>query len=308
MPPLVWPLVVIVVVLAAVGGLVLLLRSRMREAGIFVKLRTMFGPALVFTVEGDDGEPVRVLNVGGMYQSACYLDESRAYDLVFEYTKLYDAMFEAGIPVRNACMVGGGGYSYPKHFISEHPEARMDVVEVDPAITELAWEHFWLDRLFAQFGLEESGRLGLVNEDGRAYLERRAAQVAAGEAGAYDVVLIDTFSGKEPVPALTTVEAARAVRGCLAPGGLYMANVVSALEGREARLLRALVRTLSQVFAHVYVIPCATDEFAERDNTMVIATDSACEFSGAYDVARLGVSEADPVLTDADNPVAELAG
>lgn len=308
MPSWIWPLAGVIAILVAIAGFVLLLRSRAHEAGIFVKLRTMFGPALVFTVEGDDGEPVRVLNVGGMYQSACYLDEARAYDLVFEYTKLYDAMFEAGMPIRNACMVGGGGYSYPKHFIAGHPEARMDVVEVDPAVTKLAWEHFWLDRLSAEFGLEESGRLGLVNEDGRAYLERYAAQVAAGEAVPYDAVLLDTFSGKEPVPGLVTLEAARAIHACLAPGGLYMANVVSALQGEDARLLRAMVRTLGSVFAHVYVIPCATDEFAERDNAMVIASDEAYALSGAYDVARLGVSGADPLLTDADNPVAQLAG
>lgn len=291
--------VIILAVVAVLAGLALLVARRMREAGVYVRLRTKSGPVVVFTVEGDDGEPVRVLNVGGMYQSATYLDESRAYDLVFEYTKLYDKMFEA-LPVRNALMIGGGGYSYPKHYIAEHPEARMDVVEIDPAITDLAWKHFFLDRLFAQFNLEESGRLGLICDDGRAYLEHRAAEIAAraGTTASYDAILVDAFSGKEPAASLATVEAARTMKGCLAPGGLYMANVVSALEGPDARLLRAMARTLGQAFGHVWVIPCATDAFAERDNVMLVASDGAYEFEGALRADRLGIGADDPVLTD----------
>lgn len=347
MPGYLRVILVVAAVLAVLAVAFALLRRRMREAGVFLR-RGKFGPVIVFTVEGDDGRPVRVLNVGGMYQSATNLEDDSIYDLVFEYTKLYDRMFEAHplgavegraeacpeevargrvagdgttaatpLSVRNVLMLGGGGYSYPKHLIATHPEVRMDVVEVDPVITDLAWKHFFLDRLFAEFDLEQSGRLGLICEDGRAFLEARAKELAtlgeassagedAGDLRPYDAVLIDTFSGKDPVPSLVTVEAARAVKGCLAPGGLYMANVVSALEGHKGRLLRSMVRTLGEVFTHVYVIPCGTDEYADCDNTMVVASDGAYGFPGGFDAARVGAGPSDPVLADAHNPVAEL--
>ena len=93
-------LIIAVVVLALLAGLFVLLRNRMREMGIYVVPRTKFGTALIFTVEDDSGDPVRVLNVGGMYQSATYLDDRYA-DLVFEYYRLYDHMFEAGIDLRS---------------------------------------------------------------------------------------------------------------------------------------------------------------------------------------------------------------
>lgn len=346
MPDFLRVILIALAIVAVLAVLLVVLRRRMAQAGIYVTLRTKFGPALVFPVEGDDGEPVRILNVGGMYQSATYLDDDRVYDLVFEYTKLYDRMFEAApvfqaeaeggvpagetpqapvapqdlaapatcphLPIRNVLMIGGGGYSYPKHLISTHPDVRMDVVEVDPAITSLAQRYFFLDRLFAEFDLDETGRLGLHTADGRAFLERRAAELRDPDVPAapsrYDAILNDSFSGKEPVASLATVEAARLAHACLREGGLYLTNVVSALSGENARLIRAVVATLSQVFAHVYVIPCEDDdEFADRDNNMVIASDGAYEFPGAYDVARLKVGPADPVLTDADNPVAELA-
>lgn len=67
--------IIVVAVVAALAGAAIWLRGRLRDAGIYVIPRTKFGMALVFSVEGDDGEPVRVLNVGGMYQSATFLDD-----------------------------------------------------------------------------------------------------------------------------------------------------------------------------------------------------------------------------------------
>lgn len=302
MPTAVWIVLIVVVIGALVGGLVVVVRNRLREAGVYVIPRTRFGTALVFSVEDDHGDAVRVLNVGGMYQSATYLDERYA-DLVFEYYKLYDHMFEIeaqGHPVRNVLMVGGGGYAYPKHLIAHYPNTRVDVVEIDPKITAIAERYFFLDRLIEEYETEENGRLGLQTGDGRAVLEALAADPNGVR---YDAILNDSFRGKEPAASMTTVEAARAVKGCLVPGGLYLSNVVSALEGHDARFMRAIVTTLRQVFAHVYVIPCDSDSFADKDNAMVIATDGDYALSDIWDfVTRAD----DPVLTDACNPVKEL--
>lgn len=41
----------------------------------------------------------------------------------------------------------------------------MDVVEIDPKITEIARKYFYLDKLIRDFNLEENGRLKLMNED-----------------------------------------------------------------------------------------------------------------------------------------------
>lgn len=304
--------IVVVAIVALFAAAAVWLRGRLREAGIYVIPRTKFGMALVFSVEGDDGEPVRVLNVGGMYQSATYLDE-RYTELVFSYDKLFDRMFDAPIAIRRVLMIGGGGYAYPKHFIASVPEACLDVVEIDPMVTQIARRYFFLDRLIEEYETERTGRLGLIAADGRDYLDGLARDLADGDGAAngnavsgserYDVVLNDSFRGKTPAPSLTTVEAARSVHACLNPGGLYLSNVVSALEGDEARFMRAIVATLKQVFANVYVVPCGSDELADRDNNVVIATDGEYSFKGAR-IVETGPK--DRVLTDADNPVKEL--
>lgn len=320
MPPVVRVTLIVVIVVAVVAAFLVWLRGRLREAGIYVIPRTKFGMALVFSVEGDDGEPVRVLNVGGMYQSATFLDD-RYTELVFEYDRLFDRMFDAGIPVARVLMIGGGGYAYPKHFIATNPDARLDVVEIDPKITQIAQRYFFLDRLIEEYGTEETGRLGLVTADGRAYLDDLAAALGAGPGGdavargrasygdgfggRYDVVINDSFRGKSPAPALATAEAARSAHACLNPGGMYLANVVSAVEGDGAAFLRAVVATFGSVFKNVYVVPCGKDELADRDNNVVIATDGEYRFKGAHTV---GVGPDDPVLHDGDPRIAQLAG
>ena len=58
------------------------------------KYRTMSGNANVYEIIYDDGNPVRVMNVRGTYQSATYLEED-CYELVFGYHRAYNAMFQA---------------------------------------------------------------------------------------------------------------------------------------------------------------------------------------------------------------------
>lgn len=282
---------VIVIAAALIAGLALLLRKYLREAGIYIMPRTKFGTALVFTVEDDDGEPMRVLNVGGMYQSATYLDERYA-DPPFAYHALYDHMFEAEPQPTSVLMIGGGGYAYPKHLVAHHPQANIDVVEIDPKITALAQRYFFLDRLIEEYDTEENGRLGLIEGDGREVLDALAADMAGKR---YDAILNDSFHGKEPVLSLATVEAARTIKACLNPGGVYLSNVVASLEGEDARFLRRVTATLRQVFAHVYVIPCEEESLAEKDNAMVVATDGDHAFTGALE---LDTDPEDTILRD----------
>ncbi len=238
--------------LAALAGALCLARRPRRQRGdLYFEPHTMFGPARVFEVAGDDGAPVRVLSVAGTYQSATYLGK-RYTEPVFAYYRAFDCVFEARPPVRNVLMVGGGGYAWPKHAVATHPEVRLDVVEVDPAITRIAERYFYLDRLVEEYGLQGSGRLGLVTADGRAYLDAYAADASRPR---YDAVVLDSFGAGAHVPALMDEGAARSIHACLRPGGVLVANVVAAPTGPTARILHGYTDALARVFAYVEVRP-----------------------------------------------------
>lgn len=227
---------------------------------------------------------VRVLQQGGVYQSATYVDGNR-FDPVFAYIAAFDRAFETeermhaayGHGIERALMLGGGGYSWPKHALTAHPDLSMDVVEVDHAITHLARRWFYLDELERHAG----ERLGLVCEDARAYLGR-----ALAEGVRYDVVVNDCFAGRQPVRSLATVEALCQAKVCLRPGGLYLANVVSADGGEDIGFLRDAVASAAAVFERVQVVPCVDEDISGEDNYLLIATDGDYAFGGEMPIER----------------------
>lgn len=254
-------IVLTVVCTAILAALPWLLRKRKVEM-----LRTKFGLTLVFDSENEDGTPVRLLNVSGTFQSVCYVPEDLRFELACEYHRAMASVIE-GLrrPVRVVVM-GGGGYSLPKYLAAYVPAARTEVVEVDPKITELARERFFLDECLERTGAERDGRLALVNDDAWAHL-RAAAEP-------YDVIVNDAFSGKRPLGPLTTDEGARVVREHLAEGGVYLANVRCACEGRGSGTLREVERAFGREFAHVWYVPEWEDEPEKPGNNVLVATDA----------------------------------
>ena len=243
-------------------------------------VRTAGGPALVYTTRDDAGERVRVLRTGGVYQSATYLG-ARRMEPVFAYYRAFGRLFELRPDARRVLAVGGGGFAFPKLVAAGHPGVRTDVVEIDPAVIDAARRWFFLDEAVA-LAHEGGGELRVICDDGRAFLE-------AG-AGPYDAVVLDAFVGAEPVRALATAEALRAVRRSLAPGGVCLANVVSRDGGADVSFLRSVVATALTVFSHVEVAPATDEEHAGEDNYLVVASDGELGLSDAipYDEDFLG--------------------
>lgn len=240
--------------------------------------RTQAGIARVKSIRGERGEKIRVLQQGGVYQSATYLGERR-FEPVFTYYRAFDAMFEAepalraasGHGVERVLMLGGGGYAYPKHALTQHAGLAMDVVEIDPAVTRLARRWFFLNELERLAG----DRLRAITADARSYLTH-----AVAEGLRYDVIVNDCFSGFEPARRLATVEALCQAKVCLRPGGLYLANIVTTDGGENIDFLRDATATAATVFAHVHIVPCEDTEFGGEDNYLFVATDGEYEFEG----------------------------
>lgn len=245
----------------------------LRKRGVEMR-RTKFGITLVFDSENLDHTPLRLLNVNGTYQSVCYLPEDLRFELACEYHREMARIIERLVRTRGRTaerplrimVMGGGGYSLPKYLATFVPAARTDVVEVDPAITQIAREFFFLDECLEKTGAEQNGRLNLVSGDAWEFL--RAAEQP------YDVIVNDAFSGNRPLGPLTTEEGARTIREHLAADGVYLANVRCACEGRRARVLREVEDAFGREFAHVGSAPEWPDELEKPGNNVFLATDA----------------------------------
>lgn len=261
-------LVVLTVVCTAIlAALPWLLRKR----GVEVR-RTKFGLTLIFEADNLDGTPVRLLNVNGTFQSGCYVPEDLRFELACEYHREMARVIEGLVESRGCTrerplrvmVMGGGGYSLPKYLATYVPEARVDVVEIDPAITAIARELFFLDECLEKTGAEKDGRIRLVNDDAWGFMR------AADEP--YDVIVNDAFSGNRPLGPLTSAEGAHTVRQHLAEDGVYLANVRCACEGRRAKTLREVEGAFGAEFSHVGYVPEWPDEPEKPGNNVLVAT------------------------------------
>jgi spermine/spermidine synthase len=143
----------------------------------------------------------------------------------------------AGAAQPRALVIGGGGYTFPRFALTALPETRMDVVEIDPGVTEVAYQYL---------GLEPYDGLNIVHMDGRQFVAEKAA------AGDYDLVVQDAVNDLSVPAHLLTKEYNDAVKRSLKPDGVYLLTVIDSI--KFGRLWRSAVRTLRASFAHVELV------------------------------------------------------
>ena len=204
----------------------------------------------------------------------------------------------------SAAFVGGGAFLMPLSLADAYPSAKVDVFELDPKVIEVG-EKF--------FRLGDYPSVRAVAGDARRQIRLRDAR--------YDMIFGDAYNGVRYVPAhLVTREFFELVENRLTPDGVYMMNIISALEGRHADFHQAVGATLKSVFPHVYVFAVYPGFRRSAQNLILVATREpvdvkrALKDAGLEDVKRRNFSasfagEFRPVkgkavvFTDQRNPV-----
>lgn len=194
----------------------------------------------VLVVEGrDDADPeqVRALYVDGTRHGAMFA--KRPLESPTEYvTALHVARLLRPAP-RDVLFVGAGACIAPKSFLHHEPSVRVDAVEIDPVVAEVAHAHFGVPR--------DDPRLRVLVGDGRRFMEESDRS--------YDAVVLDAFSGTDIPRHLLTVEALRLARERLTPDGIVVLNVIASVRGLREELLRSAYATAAEAFATVRVLP-----------------------------------------------------
>jgi spermidine synthase len=114
---------------------------------------------------------------------------------------------------KRALVVGLGGGTIPMALREIIPEAQVDVVEIDPAVTRVARKYF---------AFQDDEKLKVYEMDGRVYVKR-----AVREGKKYDAILLDAFDQEYIPEHLLTREFLAEVKSLLAPGGVLVGNTFS---------------------------------------------------------------------------------
>jgi len=228
-------------------------------------------------------------------QSGMFLD--RDDDLAFQYCKYYRLGDVINPAIKNALMIGGAAYSYPKDFLKNHSSANMDVVEIDQKMTELARKYF---------NLKDDPRLAIYHEDARVFLNNNKKK--------YDAIYMDAFNSHLSIPyQLTTVEAVKKVSESLNDKGVVIVNIISSIEGDRGKFLRAEYATYKSVFPQLYLFRVNNIDPYKIQNLILVAvkgdapanlkSNNAELFSMLDNLWRQPVLNDLPVLTDDFAPV-----
>jgi predicted membrane-bound spermidine synthase len=196
--------------------------------------------------------------------------------------------------INDVLCIGLGVGIVPMDFARQG--ARVDVVEINPAVVPVAVRFFDL----------QTNKLNLTIDDGRHFLNRCRKQ--------YDIVVLDAFLGDSSPSHLMTREAFASIRRVLRPGGTLVINSFGDLEDGKDFFAASLNRTLQAVFPGVRlhtsgdggIFFAATDRsapvFAHPPNLEDVHPDVLRATEATY----VGVTDTLPghgrVLTDDYNP------
>ena len=194
------------------------------------------------SIDRRNGRRVRVLITDpDTAQSLIYVDNPD--ELVSDYTKFYDLAFNYKPDTKRVLMLGGGGYCVPRNILANRPEVSVDVVELDPGITETARKYFTL---------KDNDNLRIFHEDARTFLNRAVREGAQK----YDAIFMDTFNSWTSIPfQMTTVETAQLLRELLVPDGTLIVNIIASIYGPKSGVFHGIYKAFSSSFQTMMIFP-----------------------------------------------------
>ncbi|WP_420794473.1 spermidine synthase [Thalassomonas haliotis] len=144
-------------------------------------------------------------------QSCFY--KSQPQQLVFNYTKLLFSGLILNNRPKKILIIGLGGGTMSNTLHQLYPEARIENVEIDPAVIKVAREYF---------GFFENEQVTATDQDGRLFIKR-----ALMKKQQYDWIILDAFNGEYIPEHLLTREFLLEAKHLLSDTGILTSNTFS---------------------------------------------------------------------------------
>lgn len=140
-------------------------------------------------------------------------------------------------PEPKVLVIGGGGYTFPRWVEAFVPSATVEVVEIDPGVTETVYQHL---------GMSRDTRIISHNLDGRQFVQELAARKS------YQLVVQDAVNDLSVPYHILTKEYNDSIREILTDDGIYLLTVIDLYQ--DGQLLRSAIRTMMRTFPEVRLL------------------------------------------------------
>ena len=252
----VW-LVVIVVILA--GVLLFQLRDRWQVA--YTKESNYYSIQVI----DYPGGKMKELQLDNVHHALVIPDEPT--NLQFMYLKAFADIVGyvnvGGLPLRTLHL-GGGGYTFPRYLEAVYAGSSNHVVEIDPVVTDVAYE---------ELGLPRDTDIKTYNLDARQFLIQHPGEPK------YNLIIGDVFSSLSTPYHLTTYEFDKLVKNSMEPDGVYLVNIID--DYVQGRYTASIIRTLLHTFNNVYLFSMQSNwNYAGLSNYVIAATDRDIDLNG----------------------------
>jgi len=204
----------------------------------------------------EEDEEARYMYFDRTLQSAMTLKDPTALRLVYSRYTSIGMTFRPD--AKRMLLIGLGGGSIPKKLNKEFPNLVIDAIDLDPEVIRIAKDHF---------NVAENKNLQLHAQDGRLFLARTQHQ--------YDIIMLDAYFTDTMPFHLATKQFFELAQKKLAPNGIVVANLISAVTGPSGKIARSFVRTQNQVFPQTYIFATRRPDNVSLDtiqNVIVIAS------------------------------------
>ncbi len=206
------------------------------------------------TVSSDQKTPLQAMVLDNLIHSYVALDNPMHIE--YEYERIYaDVLkwrFNKGVGFKSLT-IGGGGYTFPRYMETYYPKAHIDVVEIDPEVTKIVYDHL---------GLPKNTKISSYNTDGRWFVMNCKDK--------YDVIFTDAYNDLSIPYHLTTKEFAQQLKDIMNPNAILMSNIIDNFQ--KGAFLPSYMKTLREVFGdrNVHLISVSPDFQNTRISTFIV--------------------------------------
>jgi spermidine synthase len=226
----------------------------LRENTYFYKESDYYTIKLMTTTSSDQKTPLQAMVLDNLIHSYVCLEDP--LHIEYEYERIYSDVLKWKFKKDEnfkSLTIGGGGYTFPRYMEVVYPKAQIDVVEIDPEVTNIVYKHL---------GLSADTRIKSYNTDGRWFVMNCKEK--------YDLIFTDAYNDLSIPYHLTTKEFAAQLKSILNPAGIIMSNIIDNFQ--VGAFLPSYIKTLREVFGpkNVYLLSVSPNFENTRISTFIV--------------------------------------